>query len=98
MVFKVFIAIYLAYDSALIILFLAIWALLACSYKTAAASLANFSSSAASLAYLLAWSNNFFSSSDYSANSFWVTASASAFLEARSCICFMDLAKIQGGH
>jgi len=53
-VFKVFIAIYLAYDSALIILFLAICALLACSYKTAAASLASFSSSAASLAYLLA--------------------------------------------
>jgi hypothetical protein len=45
-------------------LFLAIWALLACSYKTAAASLASFSSSAASLAYLLAYSKSFFSNSD----------------------------------
>jgi len=63
MVFKVFMAICLAWFSALIILFLAIWALEACSWRTIAASLASFSSSAASAAYFWACSNNLASSS-----------------------------------
>ena len=66
--------------SVLIIFYLERAALLACSYSAILASLASFSSPAASLAYTWAYSKSFFSKSDSVASLPWVMASLLAIV------------------